>query len=325
MSASTILSIIIVSFNTEKLTVATVESVLADLEKEKKLAAATDIIVVDNASSDGSVAALKKLAKHHSQLTVIEHNKNAGFAAANNLGLQKTSAEFVLLLNSDTLIMGEQGRESQLALLLAQAQLALEQGIGILSPTLLNSDGSLQSQGGHFPSLFSLMNHMLLLDDIPVIGQFLPSTQHTGLRAKHQPTTVEPTSELITQDWIGGTAMLIARPVIEAIGGLDDNIFMYAEDVEYCYRAAQAGWKSAITPAVSILHYGSASSSSTRAITGELQGFVYFWKKHRPAWQAPLAQALIWLGIQLRILIFGTMNRTAAVETYRQAKKAVFS
>jgi GT2 family glycosyltransferase len=322
MPAARELSIITVSFNTEKLTVATIESVVADLEKEKKLAATTEIITVDNASSDGSVAAMKKLAKQHSQLTIIEHDKNSGFAAANNLGLEKASGEFVLLLNSDTLMLNEQGSESQLALLLAQARMALDQGIGILSPTLRNPDGSLQPQGGHFPTLFSLMNHMLMFDDIPVIGQWLPSTQHTGLRSEASSAGHQ---ELIHQDWIGGTAMLIARPVIDAIGGLDDGIFMYAEDVEYCYRAAKAGWGSAITPAVSILHYGSASSSSTRAITGELQGFEYFWHKHRPAWQRPLARTLIWLGIHLRLVIFGTMNRVAAVETYRQAKKALFS
>jgi GT2 family glycosyltransferase len=113
--------------------------------------------------------------------------------------------------------------------------------------------------------------------------------------------------------------MFIRRSVVTDIGGLDEKIFMYAEDVDYCMRATKKGWKVGIVPSASICHIGSASGSSNRALLGEIKGLMYLWKKHFPAWQTPLIRLIFWKGALLRYLLFGILlGRKDARELYSQ-------
>lgn len=321
-----LLSIIIVSFNSAELTLKTLESVTEDIAQSSLLKKRTEVWVVDNFSSDHSVKSIKAWQRQRGEFLtshLIENQENVGFANANNQALTKATGEFLLLLNSDTIV--KRGALEKLVTTMDQrpvdestSELSSYAGridkLGILAATLLNSDGTLQPQGGSFPSLRSLASHMLMLDDLPVIGQWLPSTQHTGYR-----TAPHNGQHLIVKEWVGGTAMLIRREVIEDIGLLDPNIFMYGEDVEFCMRARHHHWDVAIHPTAAIEHLGSGSSSPMRAIIGELNGYLYIWAKHKPDWQLPWVKLLLQTGAVLRIFVFGTMLRRAdKAEPYRR-------
>lgn len=322
------LSIIIVSYNTATLTIQAIQSAIAACT-EARTPISAEILVIDNHSSDNSVSQLKALAKKSSlPITVIANTTNSGFAAANNQGIARAKGKYLLLLNSDT-ITTPTAFEKLLGAFQAYpdddttAYLSSYRGtldrLGILAATLLNPDGTPQPQGGSFPSLISLFIHMTMLDDLPIIGSLFPSTQHTGHRAT-QPTK----PHLHQKDWVAGTAMMIRRQVIEEIGDLDANIFMYGEDVEFCMRARQRHWDVAEHMGAKITHIGSASAGSERAIIGELTGYLYIWSKHKPTWQFIWAKMLILLGCHLRRFLFGTMIRNKSkAALYERAATAV--
>jgi N-acetylglucosaminyl-diphospho-decaprenol L-rhamnosyltransferase len=320
-----LLSIIIVSYNTSDLTIQTLASVIADLKQSPKLSGQTEIILVDNDSSDSSVADIQKWHKTLSAteskrftFELIKNPKNTGFAQANNLALSKAQGRYFFLLNSDTIVQPgalqslvetfEEHAPDEITAHLGKLSSDTDR-LGIVAASLFNPDQSPQPQGGSFPTLFSLANHMLMLDDIPVVGRFLPSTQHTGKRASH----------LSIQDWVGGTAMMIRRELIAEIGGLDQEIFMYGEDVEFCLRARNHHWDIAIQPQAKITHIGSASSTSERALKGEFYGYLHIWRKHKHVLQMPLLRLILKTGALLRSFLFGTMvHQPDKARVYRE-------
>ncbi len=296
------------------------QSVVREVVRSPKLKSQVDIFVIDNNSSDGSVSAIRAFDSQNVPVTIIANRDNRGFAAANNQGIIRSTGEYVLLLNSDTIVQPRALDRLVTAFEMhpvddMTSELASQRGrldrLGILAAHLRNPDETPQAQGGSFPTLWSLTSHMLLLDDVPILGKYFPSTQHTGMRAVH----VDTTSELIQQDWVGGTAMVIRRSLFEEVGLLDDQIFMYGEDVEFCMRAMHHHWDVAIHPAAEIVHIGSASSTSARAIEGELKGYLYIWGKHKPIWQFSFARMVIKMGCALRAVLFGTMKSTRAKAT----------
>lgn len=321
------LSILIVSYNTAKLTLETLDSIAADLNsstfRKKPLADQSEIIIIDNASSDDSVSQIKKwIAKNKLKTSLIKNKENVGFAKANNQAIAASTGEFVFLLNSDTIV-----KPTALVRLLetftqnptdhTTAYVASHAGkldrLGILAASLQNPDGSYQAQGGDLPNLLTLSTHLLFLDDIPFIGQFLPSTQHTGKRA------LKPRFDIVQQGWVAATAIMVKRSLITDIGDLDSNIFMYGEDMEWCVRAQAHHWDVAINHTAQIMHYGSASSHSSRAIIGELTAYTYIWAKHKPQWQRIFLKALLKVGCGLRVLLFGTiLKQPQRAEPYKQ-------
>jgi len=284
------LSIIIVSYNTSKLTIQTLDSVFASIAESTLLKNKTEIIVVDNASSDDSISKIKKLATKHKNLQLIENKDNLGFARANNQVAKLAAGEHILLLNSDTIVIGNA--------LEKLIQGATKNNLGIATAQLLNLDKTIQPQGGSFPNLFSIFNHFFFLDDIPLIGKLIPSTQHTGQNIRQS-----------NPDWVGGTAMLIPKKTWSQLDGLDEKIFMYGEDIEFCLRAHQQNIKIGLINEAQVTHLGSASSSSKNAIHGEIKGYLYIWQKHYPAWQLPLLKIILKIGIVLRVLLFGIILR----------------
>jgi GT2 family glycosyltransferase len=323
------LSIITVSYNTKDLTLQTLESAIAEINRSKLLRDQTEIFVVDNNSQDGSPAACEAFLKKQKfpHYKVFAKKENLGFAKANNHATKVATGEYIILLNSDT-ITQKGGLH-----LLVEAMDAHKPNertanssdshqfdkLGIIAPTLLNPDGSLQNQGGSLPTLGTVASQMLFLDDLPLIGRFFPSTQHTGMSEFAFQNYDQNTPQLISKDWVGGTAMLIRREVIDDIGMLDGNIFMYGEDQEYCLRARNHHWDIAIHPKAKITHFGQASSSSRNAILGEIKGYLYIWHKHKAAWQLPILKSILSLGCRLRALIYQLRSQTTPASIYKEA------
>ncbi len=295
------LSIIIISYNTKKLTAEAIRSVLTQKDVD-----CLEVIVVDNHSSDGSVAYLKE--KFGSKISVIAQSTNAGFSQANNVGISKSSGEYLLLLNSDTVVM-----EGTLRKLLDAAM--ANPRYGILSPRLVNPDNSFQPQGGRLPTLLTIAAWWLwpLPGIIPGVSPYqeLVDPLSTG-------KTPYPVG------WVAGTAMLLQRDVIDSVGNLDEHIFMYAEDVDYCIRAAKAGFLVGIVPDALVLHYGSASGSTHRSKVGEITGLRYVLSKSHSRVHALVIDAIFVTGALLRYLLFGILKgNTESRVLYRDILSAI--
>lgn len=322
------LSVIIVSYNTAQLTTQAVNSVIQEVKQSGRLKDQTEVFVIDNNSQDDSYKQLLKIKQDCPFLSVIRNDKNLGFSRANNLGIEQSRGEYILLLNSDTKVLS--GSLDQLVKTMDQspvnastAQLSSHKSkldhLGILAASLLNPDGSYQPQGGSLPNLFNLAMQMFFIDDLPFIGKLLPTLQETGKAARLIRINQ---SQPYQKGWVAGTAMLIRRQVFNEIGLLDHNIFMYGEDVEFCLRAQNRHWDIAIDPQAKIIHYGSASSSSKQALLGEFKSLIYIWSKHKPNWQIYPAKTTLFLGALLRIFLFGTILRDKSkAGVYKQALK----
>lgn len=332
------LTIIIVSYNTKNLTLQALESVARDIATTANLKNKTEIIVIDNHSKDDSVAAIEQYKKtrphglESDQLIILPQHKNLGFATANNLGIERAKGEYILLLNSDAIVQkgaldtlltcfDEHPPDTTSAFLLSQHD-RLDR-LGILAATLLNQDGTLQPQGGSLPSLRSLFCHMSMLDDIPLIGSWFPSTQHTGLHQTEQLRYNTADRRPIQRGWVGGTAMMVRKALIDEVGNLDDNIFMYGEDVEFCIRAKHHHWDIAVHPLAKVIHYGSASSTPSKALQAEFHAYQYIWAKHYAHWQMPLVNSILLLGALLRWLLFTLIGQKEKAAVYQQVSKKI--
>ncbi|MGD9129841.1 MAG: glycosyltransferase family 2 protein [Candidatus Woesebacteria bacterium] len=328
-----LLSIIIISYNTQDLTLQTLDSIVKEIKNSKLLKNKTEIIAIDNHSTDKSPEFIKKFLRNSKcKYLFIANKKNLGFAKANNQGIKQSKAKFILLLNSDTIV-----QKSALENLIETFQkypirdktaaLISHQGVldklGILSATLLNSDSSIQKHGGSTPTLFSLFNHMLMLDKLPLIGRYLPSTQYSGRSKKGQVQELEKIRP-IQQGWVCAAAVLVKKEVFNDIGLLDENFFMYGEDIEFCLRAKKHHWDIAIDPTSLISHLGSASSSSANALKGEFTAYQYIWAKHKADWQMPFLKSLLIIGAVLRIIIFDKIVKNRKkLQIYKEIIKKI--
>ena len=308
------LSIIIVSYNTSEISCNCLESVYKEINNSDNLNNRTEVIIVDNNSSDDSVSRLKNLLKKSKNPTaIIKNTENLGFAKANNQAIKKAKGKFILLLNSDTIV----NKSSISKMLIAMNKYKLDDSkasllsqydkldnLGILAPVLLNEDKTLQAQGGSLPSLSSVFCHMFFLDNIPIIGKLFPSTQQTGL-SQNRFSAGHKNCKIVQKGWVGGTAMMIKREVIDEIGNLDENFFMYGEDLEFCLRAKKHHYDIGILNCSKIVHLGSASSTKENALIGEIKGLIYIWSKHMPSWQQPILKTMLWWGSFFRMILYG--------------------
>src|SRR3990167_4837894 len=208
------LSVIIVNWNTKKL----LEDCLRSIFKFTK-DVGFEIIIVDNGSEDGSQDTVKK---KFPQVKLIPNKDNLGFTKANNQGIKIAKGEYVLLLNSDTYLI-----ENSLKKLVDNAKNL--DNLGDLGPQLLNEDQTIQQFAGFFPHLPQVLYWMCFLDDLP--GGMILKPYHIDHDSFYQKDR--------QVDWVTGAAILVPRRVIGKIGGLDENIFMYGEEVDWCYRIKQ--------------------------------------------------------------------------------------
>jgi GT2 family glycosyltransferase len=223
-----IFSIIIINYKTLKLTENCLDSLLKLSEENKISRDNLEIIVVDNASGDGSAENLKE--KYSEKIKLIANHHNLGFAAANNQGAALAKGEYLLFLNSDTVLTEDIFSPSYKIF----QEIA---DIGILSARLVNTEGIYQKAAyGRFPTLWSLI------------------TQST----KKEPQ-VEQQSNITKTDWLSGCALMIRKNIFQLLNGWDERFFLYYEDIDLCHRAATAGYASAIINNIKLIHLGGQS------------------------------------------------------------------
>lgn len=294
METRPLVSIIIINFNTPELTLACIESL------KKYVKVAYEIIVVDNASKDDSVAKLKSKTDKF-----IRNKENIGFAAANNQGIKVARGEYFLLLNSDTYLTED-------AISKATEFLSIHDEYGIISCSLRNKDGSRQATGGYFPTIGRLVLWMSFIDDIPLVRNILTSA-HPHL------AFYETSREL---DWVTGAFFMIRREVIKKAGNLDEDYFMYVEELDFCFRARKEGFKVFYLADTSIIHLGQASSTNEFALTSEYKNLVLFYKKHFPR-QVTLARSFLKLGALARMGLYTILGKSNIRKIYAKAFKLV--
>jgi GT2 family glycosyltransferase len=230
------LSIIIVSWNVKELLVACLHSIYQAADS-----IALEIIVVDNASIDGSADVVTQ---QFPNVQVIRNQENIGFPAANNQGLQICSGKFILLLNPDTIVVGD-------ALRAMLQYVETHPEVGLLGPRLVSADGNIQYVCARsFPTPLSWFWHYSLLSRI------FPRSRRLGelLLSYWDHTNNCPVDAIV------GAAMLMPRRTLETVGFLDESHPMYLEDLDYCVRVHQQGQQVYYLSDAVIVHYGGQSS-----------------------------------------------------------------
>lgn len=251
------ISIVIVSWNAKKYLTGCLESLRAQDIKEEM-----EIIVVDNASSDGSPEAVREL---FPQVKVVETDANLGFAKANNIGIKESKGKYVALINSDVMILD--GCLNGL-----QDFMDSNTDVGLCAPRLLNGDMTIQFSCRNFPTIWRLFCDSLKLN------QFLPwwrlfEGEEMKMFAYDRQTEV---------DAVSGAFMFVRKEAFAIVGLLDERFFIYSEDVDWCKRFRDAGWKIVFFPKVEAIHYGGGSSAvdSTRFSVEKERAVFLYWKKH---------------------------------------------
>lgn len=227
-------SIIILNWNTKEFLRRCLKSVY-----EKVRDISFEIIVVDNASTDGSN---KMIRSDFRDVTVVQNTKNLGFAKGNNQAMRIARGEYFLLLNSDTIV--NEGAIEALVDFMEN-----HSGTAAVGPKVLNADGTIQSKGSYFPSISESL--ILFLR----IHKLFPQKARSYLFPK-----IFWDGNIINKvDWVTGCCILIRRDVAYEIGLLDETFFFYGEEIEWCYRAKKAGYSVYYFPKAEIIHCGGAS------------------------------------------------------------------
>ncbi len=276
------LSVVIVSWNVCDLLRRCLASVLGasqpaddDLAPMSDSEPSIEIIVVDNASTDGSPEMVRA---EFPQVRLIANPDNRGFTAGNNQGLVESTGRFLLLLNPDTEIVGA-------ALSTMMAYMDAHPEVGALGPRLCYPDGSLQPSRRRFPTLATALVESTVVQewwrDNPLLRRYYMADT--------------PDEAIQPVDWVAGACLLVRREVYDQVGGLDEGFFMYSEEMDWCKRIQDAGWKVVYLPTARVIHHEGKSSEQVvpaRHIHFQSSKVRYF-RKHHGALQAEALRAFL--------------------------------
>ena len=276
---SLVLSIIIVNMNARELVCRCLDSIRAHEPPFE-----FEVIVVDNASTDGSCEAIEN---HFPAVKLIRNQQNLGFARANNLALEIARGSYLLLLNSDTVV-----RDGNFDCMLTAMR--VHPKVGVVSPRLVFDDGSLQLSYGPMPTLFLVFctffevrrlvsrNCLAYLAKSRLV-RWLGNSVGTYVIWLHHDRL--PSRELGPDVYVSGACMLIRRECYEQVGGLDPAFFMYVDDADYSKRVHESGWKILHLADTTVVHSqgGTAGRRYRWNSSRAYQSMLYFLKKHRGA------------------------------------------
>ena len=291
-------SIIILSYNTSRLTKKCVESVFSSVETSEDFTA--EVIVLDNASTDSSVKMLKFFEKNHPSAVnfkLLASKENLGFAKGNNRAVQQATSENILFLNSDIEVV-----DNAISLFVSWFN---ESHYSIAGAHLVFGDGKIQPSAGRFYSLPIAFFALFLKGDSWGASRFSPRS----------PMSV---------DWVSGACLLIKKHVFERVNGFDENIFMYWEEVDLQYKARQLSYTTGFYPYAQFIHHeGKSSNSRTYPILRVFEGYLYFYEKHYSPLQLNILRYMLKLKAITSLMIGRLIKNRYLVETYTQAYEMV--
>ena len=301
------LSVLIVSYNTRELLDGCLTSVISMLN----LGSDHEVVVVDNASADGSAAMVRSA---FPQVRLLANEQNRGFSAGSNQAIQSSSGRYVMLLNPDTVVRsGALGRMMEL--------LDDDAEIGVVGPKLVYPDGSFQHSAFTFPTL-----PMIFLDFFPLNYRLMDSR----LNGRY-PRALYDVGEPFPVDHPLGAGLMVRRRVIEEVGLLDESFFMYCEEIDWCMRIKDAGWQVYCCSQAEVVHYEAQSTAQFRdEMFIELHRSRYrLYEKHYSGSFRRAARWLVLLGLTQRSLQArwaagrGRLDQEAVrdrLATYRQVR-----
>ena len=274
------LTIVIVSWNVRDLLRRCLSSILGigdwRLDMESPISPIqTEIIVVDNASTDGSPEMVRA---EFPGVRLVVDAENRGFTAANNQGLALSQGRFLLLLNPDTEVGGD-------ALATMVHYMIDHADVGALGPQLRYPDGSLQSSRRRFPTLATALIESTVLQQWWAKNRVLDSYY----MADTADDAIQPV------DWVVGACFLVRREVYDQVGGLDEGFFMYSEELDWCRRIKDAGWAVVYLPTATVIHHEGKSSEQVvpaRHIYFQSSKVRYF-RKHHGSLQAEFLRCFL--------------------------------
>jgi N-acetylglucosaminyl-diphospho-decaprenol L-rhamnosyltransferase len=234
-------SIIIVSWNVADLLAKCLDSILQSPFYTPEW---VEIIVVDSASQDNTVALLRE---HYPQVMLLPQSENVGYTRGNNIGLEAAHGRYHFLLNPDTEIVAD-------AVGKLVAYMDANPDIGIVGPHTLNTDGTTQSSRRRF------LTRRLAFFESTWLQNYAPQAWLDEFYV-----TQPPDNATLDVDWVQGSALLARREVYEQIGGLDTGYVMFFEETDWCKRAKDAGWRAVYFGMAQIVHHGGKSTEQAGA------------------------------------------------------------
>lgn len=248
-----------------------------------------EIIVVDNASSDGSPNCVERRYPH---VRLVRSASNLGFAKANNIGIAHSRGRYLALINSDVKVLSD-----CLTRLVDYCEQNAEAGIA--GPRVLGGDGKLQRSCRGFPGVWNMLCRALALDSFFPGGKLF-----TGYSLRHWPQ-----DSLRPVDILSGCFWLIRKDALARVGLLDESFFMYGEDMDWCRRFWKHGWQVVFVPAAEAIHYGGGSSANApvRYYIERQRADLQYWGKHHSIPATACFFLISCLHMALRIVGYGAV------------------
>lgn len=286
------LSVAIVNWNAEDLLIQClgfINQMMPGIRKE--------VFVVDNGSANGMSTIVKE---RFPEVNLIQNQRNVGFAKANNQAFRLSKGKYLLLLNPDTKV-----KEGAIERLISFMDIHPEAGVA--GGQLLNRDGSKQNSIANFPSLATeLLNKSLLRRLFP----------------KKFPGKERNYSEPVEVDSVIGACMMVRRAVLEQVGLLDEDYFLFLEETDWCYRMKRAGWKVYHVPQAEVYHFQgkSVGTARKRARLEFYRSRYHFFKKNRGHFQPfiLLMGLMIRLGVELLAMTLGSLVTLFTIKSWRE-------
>lgn len=289
------LSIIILSYNTRKLTVQTIESIYQSSVMKKD---SYEIVVFDNNSTDDTDQSLKKLTQHHKNLKFIKSSKNLGFSKGNNIAVESCIGKYLLFLNSD-IIVHKEAIDKMLDFAKKQKKDFFAGG------KLLNQDGTPQPSCGPFYSLPVIFGAIFLRGDYWGLTRYSPD-------------------QIKKVDWVSGACLMTKKSTFIDLQGFDERIFMYMEEIDLLYRASKKKILTTFLSDCLFTHLGSASSKGkSYPIQQVFSGFTYFYRKHHHISSQLVLKFMLQFKSVLVIYIASIINNKELANTYKNAQKYI--
>ncbi len=285
------LSIIIVNYNTYELTKQTIESVITTVNDDFTY----EILLVDNASKGSCLDSLSNEYASHDKVTLIRNKDNLGFSKANNIGIKASVGDYILTLNSDTILQKN-------CLQNCLAFIREHNDIGALGCKVTLADNTLDhacKRGFPTPeaSLFYFLKLHKFFPDSDKFTQYTLGTQD-----------INSTNDV---DSLTGAFMILPRSVINEVGVFDEDFFMYGEDLDWCYRIKNAGYRIVYYPKASTIHLKGGSNGKkkrTKTIYEFHRAMLLFYNKHyRTKYWLPVT-VLMYVSIGVKLIISLALN-----------------
>lgn len=284
-------SIIILTYNSAEFIERLLRSILK-FNKDEDF----EVLVVDNNSEDDTVKKLQGFKIKDLRLKIIQNKENYGFAKGINIGVKQADGDYLLFINPDA-EWADGSIEDMLSIYHRNEK------IGIVGGKFIDKNGKSEKSCGKFFGLFESVLIAFGMDEL------------FGVRFSPE--------KIQRVDFVSGGFMMIERKLFEKLSGFDENLFMYVEDMELCFRAKQMGRLAYFVPNATIVHEAHGSSNRSFAIKNIYRGILYFHKKHGNSLSYLIVKMLLVAKATVLVLLGKMINNKYLIQTYEEALKVI--